>query len=181
MPRLPLRSPKLAPGRTHSRIIIIAHHLILTGYGHWVGNDIRGSGSDDVRNEALRKLGPIHKGRKKVQPSREELRACHKKVGPCLAFDPVWYDEAKRQAIGLTFKRVVKKIGYTVWACAVLRNHAHLVVRRHRDDAVAIWRNFGLAGQAAVREFNDVDEIHPIWSGRPYKVLCIHPLRCGIA
>ncbi len=140
-----------------------------------MGDDIRGSGSEDVRNEALRKLGPIHKGRKKVQPSREELRAFHKKVGPCLAFDPVWYDEAKRHAIGEAFGQVVKKIGYTVGACALLRNHAHIVVRRHRDDAVAIWRNFGLAGQAAVREFSDVDKIHPIWSGRPYKVFMYTP------
>lgn len=34
--------------KTHRRPII-AHHLILHGYGHWFPNDPRGSGSDEVR------------------------------------------------------------------------------------------------------------------------------------
>lgn len=34
--------------RTHSRYII-AHHLILHGYGHWLPNDPRGSGSREIR------------------------------------------------------------------------------------------------------------------------------------
>ena len=130
--RLPLRSP-----RTHKQIII-AHHIILTGYGHWVGSDIRGSGSTDVRNKKLAELGPIHFGRKNVQPSREELREFYRKVKPTLAFPHVWFDEARRQAIGSAFEEAIKKFRYTVYAGAVLRNHAHLVIRRHHDDGIAM-------------------------------------------
>ena len=53
---------------------VIGHHLILTGYAHWLPNDVRGSGSDEVRGEELRPLGQIYYGRKEVQPPREELR-----------------------------------------------------------------------------------------------------------
>lgn len=45
--------------------IVIAHHLVLMGYGHWLPNDIRGSGSDEIRNELLAVLGEIHHGRKR--------------------------------------------------------------------------------------------------------------------
>ena len=40
----------------HNRIII-AHHLVLMGYGHWLPNEIRGSGSGEIRKELLRELG----------------------------------------------------------------------------------------------------------------------------
>jgi len=53
--------------RTHSRIVI-GHHLILHGYGHWLPNDPRGSGSEELRQDKLAGLGPIHLGRKKSQP-----------------------------------------------------------------------------------------------------------------
>ena len=43
----------------------IAHHLLLHSYGHWLPNDPRGSGSDELRQEKFDHLGTIHKGRKK--------------------------------------------------------------------------------------------------------------------
>ena len=61
-PALPLRAPT---PRTHDRIII-AHHLVFYGYGHWVPDDIRGSGSTEIRSPKLEKLGLIHFGRKKL-------------------------------------------------------------------------------------------------------------------
>lgn len=60
---MPLRDDN-APvsGRTHNRIVI-AHHLVMTLYGHWLPNDLRGSGSEELRNPELEELGPIHFGR----------------------------------------------------------------------------------------------------------------------
>ena len=62
-----------------------------------------------------------------------------------------------------------------VYACAVLQNHAHAVVRRHRDDAVTIWNCFAQASREAIRAFPDVDPEHPVWSDRPYKVFLYTP------
>ena len=60
------------------RPVTIAVHLIFSGYGTWLPNDPRGSGSDEVRKLELDDLGPIHFGRKAEQPSRDELRAFHR-------------------------------------------------------------------------------------------------------
>lgn len=155
--------------RTHRRIVI-GHHLILHGYGHWLPNDPRGSGSEALREEKFADLGPIHHGRKAVQPPREELRRFYRDAGPRLEHSPIWFDDAKRQAIGDAFARIVEQRRYTVWACAILKNHAHLCVRRHRDDAVTIWRAFASEAAESLRLFADVADDHPVWSNRPYKV-----------
>src|SRR5690349_10387183 len=124
--------------RTHKRIVI-AHHLILHGYGHWLPNDPRGSGSTEIRDDKLTDLGPVHTGRKKKQPARSELRQFRRAAEPLLDFELVWFDDAKRQALAESIAQTVQENGYTVWACAVMRNHIHLCVRRHRDNARSIW------------------------------------------
>ncbi|HZK81350.1 MAG TPA: hypothetical protein VFC46_09795, partial [Humisphaera sp.] len=112
--------------------IVIAHHLVLMGYGHWLPNDIRGSGSDEIRKELLAALGEIHHGRKRQQPSRAELKAFHARAEPLLEQEVLWFDERMREAIAASFAMTAANFGYVTWACAVLRNHAHLVVKRHK-------------------------------------------------
>lgn len=156
---------------------IIAHHLIWTLYGHWLPNDPRGSGSEAVRDPKFEPLGEHHRGPKprREQPQREDLRAFYRKAKPLLDFPVFWIDEAKRQAIGKAIAKVVSDRNYTVWACAILSNHGHMVVRRHRDDALAIWHALADGTGLALRGFSDIDPEHPIWAARPYKVFLRTP------
>lgn len=160
--------------RTHSRIII-GNHLVLHGYGHWLPNDPRGSGSHEMRQQKLADLGPLHFGRKQVQPAREDLRKFSRAAAPKLDFAPVWFDDAKRQAVGESIAQAVRDTGYTVWACAVLRNHVHLCVRRHRDSAETIWKKFADTTAAELRRSTPLPPDHPVWSQRPYKVYLYTP------
>ena len=160
---------------TPKRRIIIAHHLILSGYGHWLPNDPRGSGSEEIREKKLSDLGPIHHGRKRIQPPRRDLKQFYRDANPLLDFEPIWFDDAKRQAIAEPFARVVENQRYTVWGCAVLSNHAHLCIRRHRDDAVTMWNAFAESSRAAIGRFEDLADDHPVWSNRPYKVFLDSP------
>lgn len=156
---------------------IIGHHLIWTLYGHWLSNDLRGSGSIEIRDKKFADLGPIHHGRKPehLQPSRQKLREFHKRAEPLLNFPPFWLDAAKRQVVGEVFGEVVAEKGYTVWACAVLSNHAHLLIRRHRDDALTMWHTFGDAIRLLLREYPEIIAEHPVFSERPYKVFLHNP------
>jgi REP element-mobilizing transposase RayT len=159
------------------RPIIIGHHLIWTLYGHWLANDLRGSGSTELYDEKFGALGPIYHGRKPrhLQPRRKELRAFHKKAEPLLNFPRFWLDDAKRQAIARAFAKVVAERSYTVWACAILSNHVHMVIRRHRDDALAMWHAFADASRIVLGQFDDISDHHPVWSSRPYKVFLRTP------
>jgi REP element-mobilizing transposase RayT len=85
------------------------------------------------------------------------------------------FDDAKGQALGDSIGRVVCSKGYTVWACAVLKNHVHLCVRRHRDDAKVMWEAFAAESSAGLRLFADIPAAHAIWSERPYKVYLYTP------
>jgi len=155
--------------------MVIGHHLILHGYGFWLPNDPRGSGSQELREEKFADLGPVHFGRKAVQPPREELKKFWSEARPRLEFPLVWFDDAKRQAIGDAFGEVVVKQRYTVWECAILSNHAHLCIRRHRDDALTMWWSFADASRDKLLLLGDVCADHPIWSNRPYKVFLYTP------
>jgi REP element-mobilizing transposase RayT len=154
---------------------VIGHHLILTGYGHWLPNDIRGSGSTEIRSEELRDLGDIHSGRKAVQPSRRELRMFHAEAEKKLYHAVVWFDEAKRQALAEAFAQVIAKRHYTVWACAILSNHAHLCIRRHREDALTMWNALADGSRSSLRQLKGFPQNHPVWSTRPYKVFLYSP------
>jgi REP element-mobilizing transposase RayT len=160
--------------RTHAKYII-AHHLIFTGYGFWLPNDLRGSGSTEIRNDLLEELGPILPGRQHIQPSREELKQFYREANLLLEFEPLWFDSAKRQATADVFAQVVRDFKYTIYACAICSNHAHLVVRRHRDDGHAIWDTFAGAARESLRRHAGVHADHPIWSDRPYDVFLYTP------
>ena len=158
---------------------IIAHHLVLTAYGHWLPNDLRGSGSQDFYDDKLAPLGPIHHGRRPAhgQPSRDELRSFSRKAEPLLNFPIIWFDDAKRQVVGEAFADVIRQRRYTVYACAILSNHAHLVIRRHRDDALTMWNALAEGSRLRLCTQQDCDTgpRHPIWSQRPYKVFLHTP------
>jgi REP element-mobilizing transposase RayT len=156
---------------------IIGHHLIWTLYGHWLPNDLRGSGSTEFYDEKFVPLGPIHHGRKpnRLQPNRAELKNFYQQAEPLLNFAVFWIDAAKRQAIADAFVEVITARNYTVWACAILKNHAHMVIRRHRDDALTMWQTIAEAARQKLCSFADVGTEHPVWSTRPYKVFLKTP------
>jgi REP element-mobilizing transposase RayT len=154
---------------------IIAHHLILTGYGHWLPNDPRGSGSSEMRQGKFADLGPIHFGRKAVQPNRDVLRTFQRTAQPRLAHSILWFDEAMRDTLGDAVGSVVREQGYTCWACGILKNHLHLCIRKHRADAKTMLEKLDVATREALRGLPDVPADHPIWAERPYKRFLFTP------
>jgi hypothetical protein len=113
----------------------------------------KGSGSEDFYDPKLAPLGPIHHGRRppEEQPSRAELRDFHRRAAPLLNFETIWFDDAKRQVVADAFREVVCEERYTVYACAILSNHAHLVIRRHRDDALTMLTRLADASRLRLR------------------------------
>ena len=149
---------------------ILASHLVLHGYGHWLSNDPRGSGSESIRKGELKRLGDIHPGRKRVQPPRTELKQFYRKAEKLLDHETVWFNETIRVVIASAIGNAARQFGYTVWALSICSNHAHAVVRTHRDRAEVVWQRFADASRDALRKAGLVAKDHPVWSHRPYKV-----------
>lgn len=157
------------------RNTVIAHHLVLSGYGHWFANDVRGSGSRSLRDPKFADLGPIHPGRKARQPSREELRKFCSEAARRLNHAVLWLDAAQRSVIADALAEAIARRRYTVWACAVLRDHVHLCVRVHRDDYLTMREALATATRDALCGAEPAFTSHPVWSERPYSVYLKSP------
>ncbi len=162
---MPLRGSRNPPKR-----VILASHTVFMGYAHWLPNDPRGSGSVELRKAELTDLGDILPGRQFPQPPREQVREFHQQAEPKLQHARLWFDDPMRQIIATAFAEAAQKHNYTIWACATLRNHAHAVVRTHRDAAEVIWSHLATSSQLALRGAKKFPDDHPVWSHRPYKV-----------
>ncbi len=158
---------------------VIAAHLILTLYGHWAVNDPRGSESVDFKDLKFAPLGPIHFGRKPDghQPTKAELKAFHAQHQDLLNFPVFWLDDAKRAQVAAASAAVISDRNYTCYACAICGNHAHLVIRTHRDKAQVMWNHFaeGIRQRLRLCFPNEIAPSHPVISARPYNVLLYTP------
>lgn len=146
--------------------MVIGYHMILTGYGHWLPNDPRGSMSREVFSPDLAPLAEPHFGRKRIQPSRDRLRAFFREAQKQLKYPLLWWEEAERRAIAQAFGEVVWERKLTCYACAILPNHAHLLVRKHRIKAEEMSGALKEKAQVLLREIGFGNGEHPFFSDR---------------
>lgn len=156
--------------------LVIGYHLIWTGYGWWLPNDPRGSGSDTVCTDILAELGDVHHGRKPVQPPGREVREFYARAAPLLQHPLLKFDAPARDLIAAGFAAAVAAERYTCYACVVMPDHVHLVVRKHRHTAEEMAANLMAASRAELIAAGGVPPDHPVWvSGTPWAVFLGHP------
>lgn len=158
------------------RAPIIAHHLIWTAYGSWLPNDPRGSGSRSVNSDVIAELGELHHGRKKVQPPGCVVRDFYKKAGQVLRFPLLELDETARLVVGDAFAEVVRQRRYTCYACAIMPDHVHILIRVHRDRADTMVEQLQAHSRNRLCEAGCRAADHPTWTaGTGWKVFLHHP------
>jgi hypothetical protein len=108
-----------------------AFHLILTCYGFWLPNDPRGSGSTMVWSELLRDFGPptyVDSKASVVKRAHDaDLRRAAKRA---LKHPPVRFTGVQARAVARGFRLELAKQNVDCFACAIMHDHAHLVVTR---------------------------------------------------
>jgi REP element-mobilizing transposase RayT len=156
--------------------MVIAHHLIWTAYGWWLPNDPRGSGSEVVRNDVLTDLGELHKGRKPVQPSGREIRDFYERAAPLLRHPLLTFDDSARIEIAGAFAEEIERQAYTCWACAVMPDHVHVLIRKHKHQAEEMAESLMRASRMRLIEAGHRDKTHPVWiAGVGWKVFLDEP------
>ena len=113
---------------------VLAYHAIFSAYGQWLPNDPRGSGSFEVWANHLRKFGPAtgleDRSRSVAREQHDvQTRLAAKKA---LLRPAVLFTGRQALSVGRGFHDYIRKAGITVWACAIMPDHVHLVVARHR-------------------------------------------------
>ena len=143
--------------------MVVAYHVNFAMYGFWLPNDPRGSNSDFVRAPHLLPYGDA----KKVEHRRSVASAPHNAALRAAAKQALLYEPVKlsgRQALSVAngFAAQVRTSGFTIYACAILPKHVHLVVARHR---YRIEQVVNLLKGAATRQLL-ADGLHPFQSLR---------------
>jgi REP element-mobilizing transposase RayT len=150
--------------------MVVAYHLVWTGYGWWLPNDPRGSTSHTIRSDVIAELGELHHGRKKVQPVSRVIREFYKKARETLTFPLITFDDAQVAVIAGSFARVIRQTPYTCYACAIMPDHIHVLIRKHRDKAEEMIAHLQDASKQSLRKEGVVSATHPVWGGPGWKV-----------
>ena len=147
--------------------MVAAYHLIWTAYGHWLPNDPRGSMSQEIRCAKIAPLGELHLGRKRIQPAGQLIKEFYDAARGILQHELLSFDQKQIEIIGQSFAEVVRTREYTCYGCAIMPDHVHLVIRKHRDKAEEMIANFQDASRLAVLSEHGT---HPVWGGPGWKV-----------
>ncbi len=131
--------------------MVHGYHVIFGAYGFWLPNDPRGSYSDFVGKWELLRFGPATKTltRKELSPAEEAERLAAKQA---LRFPPVQFTGLQAQAIGAGFADSARQGRFTIWACAILPEHVHLVLARSRFSAEQMSNFLKGSATKALRE-----------------------------
>ncbi|MSQ96573.1 MAG: hypothetical protein EXR98_18765 [Gemmataceae bacterium] len=150
--------------------MIAGYHLIWTIYGAWLPNDPRGSSSIEIRSDILRDLGEIHYGRKKVQPNGAVLRRFMQQAKPRLKHDVLQFYDDEIRMVAESFAATIKARRYTCYGCAIMPDHVHLLIRKHRDKAEEMIGFLQDDSWQRLQAIKTRPGDHPVWGGPGWKV-----------
>jgi REP element-mobilizing transposase RayT len=154
---------------------ILGYHLVWTAYGWWLPNDPRGSMSRVIRNDVIGELGALHHGRKRIQPASKDIRRFYENAQKLLKFPLLTFKPREVDALAGAFAQVMGACGYTCYACAIIPDHVHVLIRKHRDSAERMIANLHKGSRESVLALKERDGNHPVWGGPGWKVFLDSP------
>lgn len=157
------------------RPLVIAHHMMWTLYGWWLPNDPRGSTSRTIHNDLLAELGVLHFGRKLVQPASRDLRGFYAGAASVLMHPLLEFSASDFDAVSRAIGDAIVECRYTCYACAVMPDHIHLVIRKHRDLAEHMIEKIQALSRERLVESGLRGGEHPAWTRGGWKVFLDHP------
>lgn len=155
--------------------MVIAHHLMWTLYGWWLPNDPRGSTSHTIRCDPLKDLGELHLGRRRMQPAGRDIHSFYEQAAGHLQHDLLSFAPNEFPVVADAFNGAIRRCGYTCYALAIMPDHVHLVIRKHKDRAETMIDKLQeltrlRLGESALRAPD-----HPTWVRSGYKVFLDTP------
>lgn len=85
------------------------------------------------------------------------------------------FDETARGEIAAAFAAVIDAERYTCYACAIMPDHVHLLIRKHKHLAEEMIERFQLASRDRLADAHYRTTDHPTGGGLGWKVFLDHP------
>ena len=146
--------------------IVIAYHLTWTAYGFWLPNDPRGSMSHCIAADVIAELGTLHYGRKRVQPAGWVVREFRKRAEEVLKFPVQRLSINDMNAVAGAIAEAIRQHVYTCYACAIMPDHVHILIRKHKKQAEEMIEDFQSASRLRLRSCGNRAADHPVWEDR---------------
>lgn len=157
------------------RPIVIGYHLIWTAYGWWLPNDPRGSTSRTVACDVIAELGELHYGRKNIQPPVDVVRDFHKRAEEVLKFPLLKIDGRETPAAAEAFAGAIAEHRYTCYACAIMPDHVHVLIRKHKHLAEQMIDALQGASRLRLSSLGLRTADHPVWARGGWRIFLDHP------
>jgi REP element-mobilizing transposase RayT len=126
--------------------------------------------SRTINRDILKDLGELHHRRKRIQPASRVIREFYEEAEDLLHYPLLKFTDAEIETVSLAFPQTIAHERYTCYACAVMPDHVHVVIRKHRDRAEEMIEKLQDASRHAVRVCGSHDKFHPVWGGCGWKV-----------
>jgi REP element-mobilizing transposase RayT len=80
------------------------------------------------------------------------------------------FNDEEINLIGAAFEQVILDRKYTCYECAIMPDHIHILIRKHKDRAEAMVENLQKASREKLIEVGKRAPTHPVWAGPGWKV-----------
>jgi REP element-mobilizing transposase RayT len=117
----------------------------------------------------------LHYGRKQIQPASKDIGAFYKEAGALLKHSLLSFTPAEFTGVADAISHAIGKCNYTCYAFAVMPDHVHLLIRRHRDRAEEMIEKIQSLSRERLWEIGLRDCHHPTWTCGGWKVFLDHP------
>jgi REP element-mobilizing transposase RayT len=146
-----------------------------TLYGWWLPNDPRGSTSRTIRDDLIAELGELHFGRKRVQPAGRDIGTFYEQAAATLKHPLLSFAPGEFAVVANAIGKSIEELGYTCYACAVMPDHVHLVIRKHRHLAEEMIEKIQALSRKRLVACGVRELAHPTWTRGGWKVFLDHP------
>ena len=92
-----------------------------------------------------------------------------------LAHEALAFTDEEIQLLGASIGKTIQVHGYTCYQCAIMPDHIHLLIRRHRDRAETMIESFQSESRQALIGAGRRAVTHPVWGGPGWKVFLNTP------
>lgn len=131
--------------------------------------------SKTIACDVIADLGTLHYGRKRVQPSAREVREFRDSARGVLKHQLLRFKQSDFPAIADALADAIREHNYTCYACAIMPDHVHILIRKHKHQAEDMLEYLQSATRLRFRNEKLRSEDHPIWGGPGWKVFLDTP------
>ena len=115
-------------------------------------------------------FGELHHGRKPVQPSGREIRGFYNQARDVLSHPLLLLSDEDIDLVAESIGEVIADRRYTCYACAIMPDHVHVLIRKHRDRAETMLENLQATSRQNLITHDRRTVTHPVWGGPGWKV-----------